>query len=124
MSFSQEQTEDTVISNDIVSEHIEQETTLRGNLADHLTVFELNMLKAELSRVDKQMMGYFPIEDNNSNFDLVEIKTTHPSVQETPHCKIHGSMNVVGVFDGGKLWRCLTSKALKDCRAGCIEKTK
>ena len=69
-------------------------------------------------------MNYFPINDNNSRFDLVEIKTTHLSVQETPHCKIHGAMNVVGVFDDGKLWRCLTSKALKDCRAGCIEKTR
>lgn len=122
MKFSQEQNEDTVISNDIISEHIEQETTLRGNLADHLTAFECNMLKTELSRVDKQMLGYFPINDNNSNFDLVEIKTTHPNVQETPHCKLHGSMNCVAVFDGGKLWRCLQSNQLKDCRAGCEEK--
>ena len=40
-------------------------------------------------------MNYFPIEDNNSNFDLVEIKTTHEKVKATPHCKIHGSMNCV-----------------------------
>lgn len=123
MKFSQEQNEDTVISNDIISEHIEQETTLRGNLADHLTVFECNMLKTALSRVDKQMLGYFPIEDNNSNFDLVEIKTTHPNVQETPHCKIHGAMNCVAVHQNGKLWRCIQSNMVKDCRAGCEERT-
>ena len=70
----------------------------------------------------KLMSNYFPIEDNNSNFDLVEIKTTHPNVQETPHCKLHGSMNCVAVFDGGKLWRCLQSNQLKDCRAGCEER--
>lgn len=67
-------------------------------------------------------MNYFPIEDNNSRFDLVEIKTDHPNVRPTPHCKLHGAMNAVAVFEGGKLWRCLTSKALKDCRAGCEER--
>jgi hypothetical protein len=80
-----------------------------------------SMIKIQ-TNIISDLKRYFPINDNNSRFDLVEIKTTHPKVQETPHCKIHGAMNVVGVFDGGKLWRCLTSKALKDCRAGCIEK--
>lgn len=122
MKFSKEQIDDTVISSGIVSGRIEQETTLQGNLADHLTVFELNMLKTELARVDKQMTGYFPIEDNNSNFDLVEIKTTYPNVNKTPHCKIHGAMNCVAVHGNGKLWRCIQSNQLKDCRAGCEEK--
>lgn len=122
MKFSKEQANDTVISDDIVSNTIEQETTLQGNLASHLTVFEFNMLKTALSRVDKQMLGYFPIEDNNSNFDLVEIKTTHPNVQKTPHCKIHGAMSCVAVHKNGKLWRCIQSCQLKDCRAGCEEK--
>lgn len=122
MKFSQEQTEDTVISDDVISDRIEQETTLQGNLANQLTVFELNMLKTELFRVDKQMIGYFPIEDNNSNFDLVEIKTTHANVAPTPHCKIHGAMNCVAVHQNGKLWRCIQSCQLKDCRAGCEEK--
>jgi hypothetical protein len=75
------------------------------------------------SNVDKQMVGYFPIKDNNSRFDLIEIKTTHEKVSPTPHCKIHGSMNCVAVFEGGKLWRCLQSNQLKDCRAGCEERT-
>ena len=39
---------------------------------------------------------YCPINDNNSRFDLVEIKTTYPNVQETPHCKIHGAIIVTG----------------------------
>lgn len=62
-----------------------------------------------------------PIEDNNSRFDLVEIKSTHPSVSPTPHCKIHGAMSCVAVHENGKLWRCIQSKVLKDCRAGCEE---
>ena len=66
-------------------------------------------------------MNYFPIKDNNSNFDLVEIKTTN-SCNPTPHCKIHGAMNCVAIFDGGKLWRCLQSNQVKDCRAGCEER--
>lgn len=70
----------------------------------------------------KLMSNYFPIEDNNSNFDLVEIKSTHIKVKPTPHCKIHGAMSCVSVFNGGKLWRCIQSKNLKDCRAGCEEK--
>lgn len=65
---------------------------------------------------------YFPINDNNSRFDLVEIKTTHPNVQETPHCKVHGAMSCVAVHKNGKLWRCVQSNQLKDCRAGCEEK--
>lgn len=68
------------------------------------------------------MSNYFPIEDNNSNFDLVEIKSTHQKVKPTPHCKIHGAMSCVSIFNGGKLWRCIQSKNLKDCRAGCEER--
>lgn len=98
------------------------DTKLPSHLLDKLTHFEISMLMSELSNIDKQMMGYFPIEDNNSNFDLVEIKTTHTKVQLTPHCKIHGAMNCVAVFEGGKLWRCLQSNQVKDCRAGCEEK--
>ena len=98
MNFSQEQINDTIIPSDSVTKIIEQNIVVG-------------------------LKYYFPINDNNSRFDLVEIKTTN-SCDPTPHCKIHRAMNVVGVFDGGKLWRCLTSKALKDCRAGCIEKTK
>lgn len=97
------------------------DTKLPSNLLDKLTHFEISMLMSELSNVDKQMMGYFPIEDNNSNFDLVEIKTTN-SCNPTPHCKIHGAMSCVSVFNGGKLWRCIQSNMVKDCRAGCEEK--
>lgn len=96
MNFSQEQTNDTIIKESFVVESL---------------AFGISS--------DKY---YLPINDNNSRFDLVEIKTTHPNVQPTPHCKIHGAMNVVGVFENGKLWRCLQSKALKDCRAGCEER--
>jgi hypothetical protein len=68
-------------------------------------------------------MNIQPINDNNSNFDLVEIKSTHPKVVETPHCKIHGAMNCVAVHPNGKLWRCIQSNMVKDCRAGCEELT-
>ena len=108
MKFSQEQIKDT---------------KLPLNLLQQITEMELSMYMKELSSVDKGMLGYYPIEDNNSNFDLVEIKTTN-SCDPTPHCKIHGSMNAVGLFEGGKLWRCLQSNRLKDCRAGCVEKLK
>lgn len=107
MKFSQEQIEDS---------------KLPTNLLQTLTELEFNMYKEELSSVDKQFLGYFPIEDNNSRFDLVEIKTTHEKVSPTPHCKIHGAMSCVAVHKNGKLWRCIQSKDLKDCRAGCEEK--
>ena len=97
MNFSQEQTNDTIIPSDSVTKIIEQNIVVG-------------------------LKYYFPINDNNSRFDLVEIKSEHKNVQPSPHCKIHGAMNVVGIFENGKLWRCLTSKALKDCRAGCEEK--
>jgi hypothetical protein len=61
-----------------------------------------------------------PINDNNSRFDLVEVKSTN-SCKPTPHCKIHGAMNCVAIHDKGKLWRCIQSNQLKDCRAGCEE---
>lgn len=108
MTFSQEQINDT---------------KLPSNLLEQLASSEFNMYREELSSVDKQMMGYFPIEDNNSRFDLIVIKTTHEKVSPTPHCKTHGAMNCVAVFEGGKLWRCLQSNQLKDCRAGCEERT-
>jgi len=61
-----------------------------------------------------------PINDNNSKFDLVEVKTTN-NCDPTPHCKIHGAMNCVAAFEGGRLWRCIQSNMVKDCRAGCEE---
>ena len=61
-----------------------------------------------------------PINDNNSRFDLVEVKTTN-NCDPTPHCKIHGAMNCVATFEGGRLWRCIQSNMVKDCRAGCEE---
>lgn len=106
MKFSQEQIEDTKLPLDLLQQ---------------LTEMELAMYTKELSSVDKQFLGYCPIEDNNSNFDLVEIKTTN-NCDPTPHCKIHGAMNCVAVHSNGKLWRCIQSKDLKDCRAGCEEK--
>ena len=36
MNFSQEQSDDTVVSDNIVSDRIEQEITLQGNLASRL----------------------------------------------------------------------------------------
>lgn len=66
-------------------------------------------------------MNIKPINDNNSRFDLVEIKTSHPKVNPTPHCKIHGAMNCVAIFEKGRLWRCIQSNMVKDCRAGCEE---
>jgi hypothetical protein len=65
-------------------------------------------------------MNIKPINDNNSRFDLVEVKTTN-SCSPTPHCKIHGAMNCVATFEGGRLWRCIQSNMVKDCRAGCEE---
>lgn len=97
IEFSQEQINKTIMPSDNITKIIEQNV-----------VFGLKY--------------YFPIQDNNSRFDLVEIKTTHPSVQETPHCKIHGAMNCVAVHQNGKLWRCIQSCQLKDCRAGCEER--
>jgi hypothetical protein len=67
-------------------------------------------------------MNILPINDNNSRFDLVEIKSEHAKVDPTPHCKIHGAMNCVAVHSTGKLWRCIQSNAVKDCRAGCEQK--
>ena len=63
-----------------------------------------------------------PIEDNNSNFEVVEIRSSHPSAPNaTPHCRIHGAMNCVASFPAGRLWRCIQSDMLPDCRAGCEE---
>jgi hypothetical protein len=77
-------------------------------------------------------MNIIPINDNNSRFDLVEIKNdsdsarskgwnVKPSDSVSPHCKIHGAMNCVAVHAHGRLWRCIQSNQVKDCRAGCEE---
>ena len=97
MKFSQVQIDDTIIHSDTVTRQIE--TTMVSDLK-----------------------YYFPINDNNSRFDLVEIKTEHKNVKPTPHCRIHGAMNCVAVHTNGKLWRCIQSNMVKDCRAGCEEK--
>lgn len=53
-----------------------------------------------------------------SEFELVYIKVT-------PHCKKHGAMNKMNVFeDGGGYWRCIsyiTKTNNTACRAGCCE---
>lgn len=51
-----------------------------------------------------------PIDDNNSNFQLVLL------INKTPHCTLHGAMNKVSNYDNvGGTWRCLFNQ----CRAGC-----
>lgn len=57
------------------------------------------------------------IEDNNTNFELVELCDKGGVGYLTPHCKVHGAMNKVSVYDGGGMWRCLQGQ----CRAGCKE---
>lgn len=69
--------------------------------------------------VPDSSMTIQPINDNNSRFDLVEVKSNNPKVQPTPHCKIHGAMNCVAIHETGRLWRCIQSCQVKDCRAGC-----
>lgn len=72
----------------------------------------------------KGNMKIKPIPDNDSNFELVILKTGSNGVSETPHCKIHGAMNKVSYFeeDGGGYWRCnVTSETT--CRAGCWQYT-
>ncbi len=62
-----------------------------------------------------------PIEDNNTDFNLVYLDDVGKTGKQTPHCKIHKAMNKVSVFDDenkrGGYWRCLQAQ----CRAGCIE---
>lgn len=65
-------------------------------------------------------MNIVNIDDKNTNFDLVELKSDRPGTVETPHCKIHGAMNKVSVFEDGGLWRCCTCDGVT-CRAGCKE---
>lgn len=96
MKFSPEQVSDTIISSDDII------TQIGKNIGSGFKV-------------------YVPIDDNNSRFDLVEIKTTN-NCSPTPHCKIHGAMNCVAVHSNGKLWRCIQSNLVKDCRAGCEER--
>jgi hypothetical protein len=66
------------------------------------------------------IVNIIPINDNNSRFDLVEVKSNN-NCDPTPHCKVHGAMNCVAIHTKGKLWRCIQSNQLKDCRAGCEE---
>lgn len=70
-----------------------------------------------------------------ADFSLVHLHSTQDGVQLTPHCKIHGAMNKMTVFeDGGGIWRCISahsrtkivngnSISYKEndsiCRAGC-----
>lgn len=56
------------------------------------------------------------INDNNTDFDLVELRDDGNIGRKTPHCKKHGAMNKVSEF----YWRCSASKIV-GCRAGCIE---
>lgn len=65
-----------------------------------------------------------PINDGNSNFELVELRDDGNVGRLTPYCKLHGAM--LKVSPEG-LWRCIqsislrTGKCVKDCRAGCVE---
>lgn len=65
-------------------------------------------------------MKIMPIEDGNSNFDKVIIKSDTDDTQPSPHCKEHGAMNKVSVFDRGGYWRCCTAEGIT-CRAGCMQ---
>lgn len=64
-----------------------------------------------------------PIDDGNSNFELVELRDDGNIDRLTPHCKVHGAM--LKVSEAG-YWRCVqaisldTGKCPEDCRAGCI----
>ena len=62
-----------------------------------------------------------PINDKDSVFDTVILKTDSPDIKETPHCINHGAMNKVSTFpdSSGGFWRCTTHFA--PCRSGCIE---
>lgn len=86
----------------------------------------------------KKMTNLKPIDDGNSDFDLVvtrkidgtrymrdEVTTIEvDEVRYVPHCRLHGAMLKVSV---GGIWRCIratslqTGKVINDCRAGCIE---
>jgi len=69
-----------------------------------------------------------PIEDGNSNFELVELRDFGNTGRKTPHCKNHGAMLKVSEYG---FWRCIMAKPLEpdkltdeyegDCRAGCQE---
>lgn len=65
-------------------------------------------------------MEIIPIVDANSNFNKVYI------FKGTPHCKDHGAMNKMIVFEGGAYWRCICSVSKKNennCRAACQQVT-
>lgn len=63
-----------------------------------------------------------PIQDNNSIFESVILKTDRQNIKETPHCINHGAMNKVSSFKDSKggYWRCCTTENTV-CRSGCIE---
>ena len=60
-------------------------------------------------------MNIKAIDDNNTNFELVEIADDTNIGIYTPHCKIHRAMNKVSIYSNGGYWRCLQH----NCRAGC-----
>jgi hypothetical protein len=63
-------------------------------------------------------MKLIPINDNNSNFELVYLHSNYEDKINTPHCEKHGAMNKVSVHeDNGGIWRCLELS----CRCGCIQ---
>lgn len=72
------------------------------------------------SVLENKSMLIRTIEDNNTNFNLVELRDDSNIGKKTPHCNNHGAMNKVSKFKGSKggYWRC---NALGGCRAGCIE---
>lgn len=66
-------------------------------------------------------MTIITIPDDNTNFEDVILKSDWPGTIETPHCKKHGAMNKVSLFDdGGGYWRCNTADGIT-CRSGCIQ---
>lgn len=70
-------------------------------------------------------MNIKPINDG-SDFDSVELKTSYPNTNPTPHCKKHGAMNKVSSYNGGGYWRCIhTVSQTQDntCRTGCVEQS-
>jgi len=60
-----------------------------------------------------------PIDDGNSNFELVYLHSDSEKIMKTPHCKNHGAMNKVSKFtdSNGGYWRC----HVELCRSGCIQ---
>lgn len=69
---------------------------------------------------DMGVMLIIPIEDGNSNFQIVELRKGVGTKRKTPHCKNHGAMLKVGPGIPAIL-RCVQAKGTKDCRAGCSQ---